>query len=201
MVERQKKAARRPRLEENNGVKLTPFSGSHATARKVGAELGVSEKTVHRAAGGPGGCLVGMRSALAGGWAAGNAAVNNAANFQANGQADAATPPTLTRLTPGGGTLTGLHPGCERRHAGSQLVCIKPPKAGENRPKGAHFCGTFAHMLCLRGAPGWRENFSRSAPGPGGEPRARKSPKMIAPEEGQQVQRSSGERQHPNTPG
>jgi len=33
-----------------NGVNLTPFSGSHATAKALAAQLGIGEKTVRRAA-------------------------------------------------------------------------------------------------------------------------------------------------------
>jgi len=40
-----KKEPHRPTKEEN-GVNFTPFSGSHATARAIAEQLGVSEKTV-----------------------------------------------------------------------------------------------------------------------------------------------------------
>jgi len=50
MYERQKKAAHRPKLEENNGEKFSPFSGSHATAKAIASIAGVTEKTVRHAA-------------------------------------------------------------------------------------------------------------------------------------------------------
>jgi hypothetical protein len=43
-----KLAPHRPSTE--NGVKFTPLSGSHATARQLGEIFGVSEKTVRNAA-------------------------------------------------------------------------------------------------------------------------------------------------------
>jgi hypothetical protein len=43
-----KKAPHRPTKEEN-GENFTPFRGSHATARALAEQLGVSEKTVRNA--------------------------------------------------------------------------------------------------------------------------------------------------------
>jgi N6-adenosine-specific RNA methylase IME4/ParB-like chromosome segregation protein Spo0J len=50
MYERQKKAAHRPKLEENNVDKLSTFSGTAATAKSIAEKVGANEKTVRRSA-------------------------------------------------------------------------------------------------------------------------------------------------------
>ncbi|MGB9886692.1 MAG: DNA methyltransferase [Moorellales bacterium] len=50
MYERQKKAAHRPKLEEEKEDNLASFSGHNATAKAIAATAGVNEKTVRRAA-------------------------------------------------------------------------------------------------------------------------------------------------------